>query len=173
MKDILIVIDMLNGFAKEGSLFSNNIKKIIPNIEKVLQVYNDNLFICDSHLESDIEMKCYPLHCLKGSDESEIVSELKPYVKNIQLKNSTNGFHLFDKSIIHKFDRFILAGCCTDICVLQFGISLKTYLNEMNINKDVVVLKDCVATFDLEGHNSNEFNEFALKLMNNSGIIIK
>ncbi|ADN68988.1 cysteine hydrolase family protein [Mycoplasmopsis fermentans] len=175
MKKIICVIDMLEGFCNEGALASPIVKKIIPNIEKVLKdnKKEDNLFICDSHNTFDLEMKQYPLHCLKDTKEAEIVKELKPYVKSVLEKNSTNAFHLFDKKLIEKYDQFVLTGCCTDICVLQFALSLKTYLNENRIDKKVIVLKDAVATFDAPGHNAQQFHNFTLNLMANAGIEIQ
>lgn len=48
---------------------------------------------CDSHQKSSQEFITYPPHCLKGSEESEIIEELK-IIGGYQLieKNSTNGF---------------------------------------------------------------------------------
>ncbi|UUD35737.1 cysteine hydrolase [Mycoplasmopsis caviae] len=175
MKKLICVIDMLEGFCNSGNLASPLIKKIVPNIKNLLEENKeqDNLFICDSHNSYDLEMQQYPLHCLKETKEAQVVSELKSYVKDILTKNSTNAFHNFDKELINKYDEFIIVGCCTDICILQFSLSLKTYLNEKNIDKKVTVLKDAVATFDMPGHNAQQFNNFSLMLMSYAGVEIK
>lgn len=172
MKTLFIVVDMLNGFTKIGPLASEEILKIIPNIKREIVKYENNIFLCDSHSKKDLEMLQYPLHCLAGTEESEIVAELKPYVKNILLKNSTNSFHKFDKGLIKEYDDFVLTGCCTDICVLQFALTLKTYLNEYHIDKKVKVIEDCVATFNTEGHDSETYHKYALNLMKQAGIEI-
>ncbi|EFF41297.1 cysteine hydrolase family protein [Mycoplasmopsis alligatoris] len=173
MKKLFIVIDMLNGFAKKGALYSPLIELLIPHIKEEIVKYKNNLFICDAHSKDDIEMSSYPLHCLKGTEEADVVSELKPYVQTKLEKQSTNAFHIFDKKFIDKYDEFVVVGCCTDICILQFVLSLKTYLNQNKINKNVVVLKKCTATFDTDLHDGKTHNEFALELMKNSGVIIK
>ena len=175
MKKLICVVDMLNGFAKSGPLSDDLIKNIIPDIKLYLNKNNkyDNIFICDSHSEDDIEMKQYPFHCLKNSEESKIVDELLPYVKKIVLKNTTNAFYHIDINEITKYDSIEIIGCCTDICVLQFAISLKTYFNKLLIDKDIIVLKDLTATFNTDNHNANTYNSFALSLMKNAGIIIK
>ncbi|WP_369085903.1 isochorismatase family cysteine hydrolase [Metamycoplasma spumans] len=175
MKKIMFVIDMLNGFTKFGPLSSDKIKDIIPNIEKHLAKNQDidNIFICDAHSEEDVEMKSYPVHCLKNSEEAEVVDELKPFIKKKIEKQSTNGFLVVPKEIWNSYDEFEVVGCCSDICVLQFALSLKTYLNQNKLDKNVIVYKDMIATFDLENHNYIEFNNIGIKLMKNSGILVK
>ncbi|WP_036452887.1 cysteine hydrolase family protein [Mycoplasma buteonis] len=170
-KELIIVIDMLNGFAKTGPLASDNINAIIPNIQKILENKKaDNLFICDSHSTSDLEMKCYPEHCLTNTYEAKVVSELEKYVQNVILKNTTNGFFNLDKDKLLEYDVITLVGCCTDICVLQLGLSLITYLYMLKSKTKVVVYSDAVATYDSENHSATEFHEYALKLMHNAGI---
>jgi len=175
MKKVICVIDMLNGFTKIGPLSSDLIKNIIPNIENYLNINKkiNNLFICDSHSKNDIEMKQYPLHCLVQTEEAEIVSELLPYVKKIVFKNTTNAFHHIDINEISKYDSIEIVGCCTDICVLQFAISLKTYFNKILVDKEIIVYEDLVTTFDSDDHNANKYHSFALSLMKEAGIVIK
>ncbi|ENY68538.1 Hypothetical protein, putative hydrolase of the Isochorismatase family [Metamycoplasma auris 15026] len=176
MKKLIFVIDMLNGFAKKGNLASKRINKLIPKIANYLQknVDADNIFFCDAHSENDIEMLSYPSHCLKGTPESQIVSELEKYAKTIIKKNTTNSFlNLQNKEFLDSYQSFEILGCCTDICILQFAINLKTYFNAKNINKDIIVFKNLVDTFHSKNHNGKKFHKFALKLMENSGILIK
>ncbi|TPR54301.1 isochorismatase family cysteine hydrolase [Metamycoplasma neophronis] len=175
MKKITIVIDMLSGFAKKGALSSPLINAIIKPMAAFLEtrINVDNIFICDAHSANDIEMQSYPIHCLKGSEEAEVVSELQKYVKQIVHKNSTNGFFEVSKQIWKEYDEFEIIGCCTDICVMQFATTLKTYLNMLGENKNVIIYKDLVATFDSPSHKADEYQKMALSLMENAGIIIK
>ncbi|AZZ65316.1 cysteine hydrolase [Metamycoplasma phocicerebrale] len=176
MKKIIFVIDMVKGFCIKGNLASSDINKIVPNIKNYLEKNKENkiVFINDNHSKNDIEMEVYPLHCLSGTEESEVVEELKPYAKTIIKKNTTNSFFAIEnKSIFEEFDTFEIIGCCTDICILQFALTLKTYLNFKNINKDVVVFKNLVDTFNSKDHNRIEYHNNALNLMNNAGIKIK
>lgn len=175
MLNKIFVVDMVNGFALKGNLYSKNIENIIEPIANFLEKNNGSsiTFLCDSHEQDDIEMNEYPLHCLKNTIESEVVNKLTKYAKNIVYKNCTNSFFFINKEELHNFEKIELVGCCTDICVLQLALTLKTYFNSLKINKDIIVYSDLVATFDNENHNAEEFNDFALKLMKNSGIKIK
>ncbi|WP_322908384.1 isochorismatase family cysteine hydrolase [Mycoplasmopsis felis] len=176
-KKLTIVVDMLNGFAKEGPLSSNRIKSIIPNIIKVLDKSQQILFVCDAHSEDDIEMEQYPIHCLKNTKEAEIISELKPYSKSenskIIYKNTTNAFYEINPKIWDYYDEFELVGCCTDICVLQLSLSLKTWLNKINSNKIVSVIENAVQTFDSPNHNGDLMHKYSLEIISQAGIIIK
>ncbi|MBN0970589.1 cysteine hydrolase [Mycoplasma phocoeninasale] len=175
MKKIILVVDMLNGFCKKGALFDKNIAKIIPRIQNFLATNSDvdNIFFCDAHSEDDLEMKNYPLHCLNESYESEIVDELKQYCKKRINKNSTNSFFKVDSEIINNYQSFEIVGCCTDICILELALTLRAYLNNMKINKDVIVYKNLVDTFHSKNHPRSKFHKFALKIMKNAGIVIK
>lgn len=175
MKKLIIVVDMLNGFTKFGPLSSKNINAIIPNIKSYL-INNkkyDNIFLCDFHSKNDIEMKEYPLHCLANTEEAKIVDELVNFVKEIVNKNSTNGIFYLDLEKISKYDSIEIVGCCTDICVLQLALSLKTYFNKLMLDKNIIVLKDLVATFDSNVHDAKTYHSFTLSLMRNAGIIVK
>lgn len=172
----IFVVDMVNGFCKKGALYSNNIESIIVPIKNFLETqYKDNdiYFLNDAHSSDDIEMQSYPIHCLKNSKESQVVDELKKYAKNIIEKNSTNSFFALKKEILSKYDSFEIIGCCSDICILQFAITLKTYFNHLKRNKEIVVFKNLIATFNIPNHNSQEYHDFALNLMANAGIKIK
>ncbi len=175
MKKLIIVVDMLNGFAKFGPLSSQNINAIIPNIESYLakNKNEDNIFLCDSHVKEDIEMKEYPFHCLKDTDEAKIVDELVKFVKKTVYKNSTNGIYYLNLEEVSKYESIEIVGCCTDICVLQLALSLKTYFNKLIIDKDIIVLKELVSTFDSNVHDAKTYHSFALSLMKNAGIIVK
>lgn len=167
----LFVVDMINGFVKEGAMHDCKIMDIVPVIlNQVKEFEGDCYFIRDAHDQEAIEFKSFPCHCIKGSSESEVIDELKPFVQHEILKNSTNAFHAIDKGLFDKYDEIVLCGCCTDICVLQFALSLKTYLNQIDNSSKVKVLKDGVATYDAPHHKAEGYHMMALKLMEQSGI---
>lgn len=181
MKKSLVIIDMVHGFINEGALSDQSINRITPNIvaltEKFIASNQTILNFQDAHEEDANEFTAFPPHCLKGSHESELIDELMPYKeKMITLyKNSTNGFmHPDFLTTFHAIDadEYVCVGCCTDICVLQFALSLQGYINEHNLKKRVVVVKDSVETFGMTGHEQAQFNEISLTLMRNAGIKI-
>lgn len=177
----VIVIDMINGFAKEGALYSERVEGIIPYLVEKLSLFEgyNKVFFADEHNEQSREFGSYPAHCIKGTTESEIIEELQPFVKDfgeIIPKNSTNGF--VTKGFAEwlgkhpKIRNFVIFGDCTDLCVLQFSLTLKAYLNEWDVTSNVIVPVKGVETFDLEAthHHAELMNVFAFYNMKANGI---
>lgn len=176
----LIIIDMVNGFAKSGNLYSDRIKDIIPPVVKLTKKFKGytKLFIADTHDDNSVEFEAYLPHCI--GDESHVIEELKTlydeHSKEIP-KNSTNGFlspffqKWFEKNK-DTFNQYVLIGDCTDICVLQFALSLKAYFNEHNQPSRIIVPLDAVETYhlDLNHHDGDLMNLFALYNMALNGI---
>lgn len=176
----LIVIDMVNGFAKSGNLYSDRIENIIPAVVSTSNLFNDyiKLFIADTHNEDATEFEAYLPHCV--GEEAKVIEELKVLYddKSLEIpKNSTNAFHApafqkwfeDNKSI---YNQFVLIGDCTDICILQMALSLKTYFNEQNLTSRVIVPLNAVETYhlDLNHHYGDLMNIFALYNMELNGI---
>jgi len=170
----LVVVDMVNGFCRQGALASPRIAALIPTITRlVLQYRNDGgqylLFINDAHTENAAEFSAFPPHCLVGTSESELVDELKPYLQESFLfaKNATTAvfgarggrypdgekldFLSFVRGLLAdgKVKLFVVVGNCTDLCVLQCALALKLLGNSLNLPVEVVVPEDAVTTYDL------------------------
>ncbi len=71
-------------------------------------------------------------------------------------------------------ETYIIVGDCTDICIKQFALSLKTYFNEKNENKKVIVPANAVETFhlDVTYHHAGLMNLLSLYEMEQGGIEI-
>ena len=100
----LIVVDMVNGFVREGVLHDDKIADVIPSQVKLIKEYLKDeqlvIFIKDTHEEDAVEFKRFgnTKHCVKGTTEAELVDELKVFeelenVISIE-KNSTVKFLL-------------------------------------------------------------------------------
>jgi nicotinamidase-related amidase len=180
----LFVVDMVNGFVYSGALSSLRVAEKVKNIAEInkkMKGYK-KVFFLDTHNEDSKELLSFPVHCIKGSKEAELIPELKTedsegketfYIE----KNSTNGFHAEGfKKWIKKYedevDNYIITGCVTDICILQFALTLKSYFNENNIGKRVIVPVNTVETYDAGTHDGDLINLFALYNMHVSGIEI-
>ncbi|MCF0115661.1 MAG: cysteine hydrolase [Erysipelotrichaceae bacterium] len=179
MKTLLVIVDMINGFITQGALSDPNINTITPNILEGVNycITNDQPILAfrDSHDEHANEFKSFPVHCLANSYESELIDELKPYETSFKtlLKNSTNGFvqpEFLDYFNSINPDKVIITGCCTDICVLQFTLGLKGYINQYNLPIELYVPKDSVATFDSPVHNAKEMDEISFNLLAAAGV---
>lgn len=174
----IIIIDMVRGFYDIGPLASSRVENIISPLvnlnEKALSF--KKVFFIDCHEEGSKEFTAYPPHCIEGTIESELIEELKGYAKNNKIikKNSTNGFHTeeFQQWLKEnpKINNFIVTGVCTDICVETFVISLVTYFNEINEEKNIIVPMNLVETFDLGIHNGELMNLMSLYKMKLNGV---
>ena len=179
-KPIIFVIDMVNGFVKEGALADSRINHIVPNLICLMeQLACRNVFVCDSHPPHTREFDTFAPHCMIGSKEAEVIDELQPYIKRIMKKNSTNAFHAQDflsflKEEMDSYRDIIVTGCCTDLCVLQFVLTLQSWLNEHNKKEyRIIVPKNCVETYDIPDlHSASYWNEVAFNLMKMNGILV-
>ena len=177
---LLVVVDMVNGFIKEGKMSDKDINHITPRIKSLVESFLSDeegvAFIKDTHEVNSTEFKKYPPHCLKGTSESELISELSSYEqKSLSYeKNSTST--IFAKNFMRDIERMellkevIITGCCTDICVMNLAIPLVNYFDEENRDVRVLVPQNAVETFNSNIHNRDEYNSMALKLMKNQGI---
>ncbi|MGN1227865.1 MAG: cysteine hydrolase family protein [Christensenellales bacterium] len=180
VKNLLINIDMVNGFINEGVMHDKGIAKIIPNQIKLIDKYNSEddllVFVKEGHCEKSAEFQKFPKHCIKGTSEAEIVEELKPFAKDAKVyeKNSTSAIFakdfLSDIAQMVNLEKVILMGCCTDICVLNLALPLTNYFDELNKKVDIIVPKSAVETFDASYHKRDEYNEIAFKIMNQAGV---
>lgn len=181
---VLFIVDMVIGFVEEGILSSPRVKNMSNNLLELnenMSGYRKVIFI-DSHNEDSEELKSYPRHCLVNSKEEDLIDGLKECINDDEFtkvikKNSTNGFHVpqfkewLDNNI-NTTDNYIITGCVTDICVMQFALTLKTYFNQFDISKRVIIPTNVVETFDIPGHSAEEMNLFALSSMKAAGIEI-
>lgn len=183
MKNLLVIVDMIEGFVNFGALADKKIDKITPNILKLVKKVNKKntkiIAFRDSHGETDEEFKTFPVHCLKGTPESQFIPQIKAIEKEIDLdieKDTTNGFVTEEFQILVKqiaFDNIIVTGCCTDICVLNFVTSYINYIKENKLKTKIIVMEDACYTFDGENHNAEEFHNKAISKMKAMGATIK
>lgn len=177
---VLIVVDMINGFVKEGALASSNVLAINQHIADLASACCANgipvAALADCHTLSSPEFSTFPAHCLEGSEESELTAELKAAGSITRIeKNSTNGMlEPQFKEWLREYGSgtFIIVGCCTDLCVQQLALTLKATYNRKNSTSRVIVPSKCVATYDLGFHDSSLTGTMALYNMMLGGIEI-
>ncbi len=176
-KPLIFVVDMINGFVKEGDMSDYAIFDIVEGIQQLLDYSSPSVFICDGHTLDCKEFNSFPIHCVKGTEESAVIDELLPYVKTKFYKNSTNAFtakevYHFIEENIQQYRDIVIVGCCTDICILQLALSINTYLNENNlIDHRVLAPINLLETYHIDAlHDAMKFNEMACTLMQLNGI---
>jgi nicotinamidase-related amidase len=170
---------MVNGFVREGALKSSRVEEIIPEITRLSETFDElhipRLVFADCHTNASPEFDAYPAHCMEGTVEAEVVDEIKKTggYKLIP-KNSTNGFieEEFQKWLKEnqQIDTFVITGDCTDICVQQFAITLKTWFNMHNKKSRVIVPVNAVETYDFGLHDGDLVSVMALYNMVINGV---
>ena len=147
---------MVRGFLEPGhNLYCPDYRALIPNIQALLEretaAGSAILFVSDHHDPDDLEFQVFPVHCVKGTAEPEVIPELAGYLTgdNLIPKNRYSGF--FNTDLSRRLeqlrpDQVIVCGVCTDICVLY------TTADARNRDYAVAVPADCVATFDPAAH---------------------
>ncbi len=176
-----IIVDMINGFVKEGALSSKEVLSINRDIadftRKCRELQIPNVALADRHTENSVEFDTYPVHCLEGSEESKLTDEIAEADETICVfgKNSTNGYLEQDfRNMLVDSDKttFIITGDCTDMCVIQLALTLKADLNRRNIKSRVIVPYELTATCSLPEHEPELAEIMALYVMKMNGIEI-
>ncbi len=176
---VLVMVDMVNGFAREGALKSPRVEGLIPEIAALSKACDEmhmkKLAFADCHTKASPEFDAYPEHCMMGTAEGEIVDELKNIGGYTLIpKNSTNGFleEEFQNWLQEneQFNTFIITGDCTDICIQQFAITLKTWFNLRNQKVRVIVPVNTVETYDSGMHDGDLMHVMALYNMMINGV---
>ncbi|KAD4179337.1 hypothetical protein R6Q59_022876 [Mikania micrantha] len=169
----LVLVDIINGFCTigAGNLAprepNNQILQMIDESVKLSRVFCDKkwpiLAFLDTHQPGKLEHP-YPSHCVAGSHESNLVPALQWLEKEpnvtIRRKDCYDGYigsieedgsNVFvDWVKNNNIQMLLVAGVCTDICVLDFVCSTLSARNRGFLTplKDVVVYSSGCATFD-------------------------
>lgn len=160
MKRVLVVVDMQNDFIS-GALGSPEAEAIVPKMcEKIRDFDGEVLYTRDTHgpdyLETQEGRKLPVPHCIKGTRGWELDPRVEALRKSTPIDKPTFGSkalgdvlrarHVYDG----KLDEVVLAGLCTDICVISNAVLLKAYLPETRI----VVDASCCAGVTPESHET-------------------
>lgn len=177
----IFVIDMNNGFCEEGALADPTIKRIVPNIRKIimdgLKRESALFFVNDKHTEDSVEIKRYAGHCITPREQKTIkeLSIFEEYADRVFYKNSTCA--LFAPGMMEmllqmkNLKRIVITGCCTDICIMNFAVALRNFMDEWNVDVDIVVPINAVETFHIPNvHEREEANQFGYRVMESNGI---
>lgn len=165
MPNATIVVDVLNGFTREGNLASPRCVAAIPRIKRAIdervRAGDQLIFLADTHDPDDLEFRIFPVHCVRGTHEAEVVDELQPYLKGAQLVRKRRYSGFFDtnlEALLRELrpEQVTVVGLDTDICVLHTVADLR------NRDYAVIVPADAVATFDAPGHPGDDVQRWAL-----------
>lgn len=155
--------DMIIGFCKKGNLYSQRVAALVGPVTELFERTHDHgvshfVLLQDAHSKDTPEFNAYAPHCVKGSEESDTIPELKRL-------SFSGSFIIFQKNSINpaiatSFDAWldlhpeiqtaIVVGNCTDLCVYNLAMHLRLRANALNNHAfQVVVPSSNVDTYDL------------------------
>lgn len=176
-KKLLIVIDAQNDFIT-GALRNEDAIRNLPNLVNLIKEHDGTVIATrDTHFnkeqikgwpmepgvayEDSLEGKLLPVtHCIKGTTGWEIA----PTVFEALEEKNTDGmkkYHVIDKLTFgykdwekelkfYDFDEIVIAGYCTDICVVSNTLALRAIYPNMKITVDA----SCCAGVTPETHKA-------------------
>ena len=155
--------DMIVGFCDRGNLASPRVDALTePVVDLFRRAYALGVrhFVLgqDTHDPAAPEFDAWPVHCVRGTEESETIPEL-------QALPFADTFTVFEKNSLHSaletgFDAWldahpalrtaIVVGDCTDLCVYNLAMHLRLRHNARNVaGVTVIVPANAVDTYDL------------------------
>ncbi len=180
----LYIIDMNNGFVNFGAMANKKYNALVPEqqrmIEKIRRENGLINFILEGHDEDALEFKNYPKHCIIGTKEAELIPELLTEQAktntNTYYKNCINGMLTggVSKDIkkLKALKEVIFEGVCADLCVMDFARTYARFLDQINKEVSLFVVKNAIDTFDSPTHNREEWLDIACKVMEQAGITV-
>lgn len=174
----LFLVDMVEGFARQGPMASRRVEALISPIARLAEACARRkipvVAFADAHAPDSLEFASFPPHCLRGTAEAALCPEIAQAAPVTLLeKNSTNGFvePVFDfwrRDNAH-IDTYLVAGDCTDICVQQFVVTVLAHGIARNHPLRIVVPLALIDTYDGDGHPADVLNLVSLYTMRAAG----
>ena len=156
MSNVVLVVDMLKGFLEPGhNLYHADSRRIIPYVHELtsreVAAGSDILFLADNHDPDDLEFNIFPVHCVVGTEETEVIPELSEFVPGrvVVPKKRYSGF--FNTDLAGRLadlapGKLMVCGVATNVCVMH------TISDARNRDYEVEVYSDCVSGPDAEAH---------------------
>lgn len=179
----LIIVDAVNGFVTVGAgnlappRENAQISKMTNNILSCATLFGKKnlpiLAFLDTHIPGKPEPP-YPPHCEKGTGEENLIDSLKWLESDpnslCMRKDCIDGFigairqngdnDIIDWVKTHQIETVIVGGICTDICVMDFVLSMLSARNHamMKTLKAIAVYEAGCATYQLSRQEAEAVN---------------
>lgn len=170
----LVIVDEVNGFATVGAgnlappVDNPQVSTMVSETDRLARAFSAKgwpvLAFLDTHVPGKPEPP-YPPHCEAGTGEENLVPELAWLEQDANAtlvrKDCINGFvgairpdgsnAVVDWVNANSLDHVLVVGICTDICVMDFVLTLLSARNHdlMPSLKDISVYARGCATYDL------------------------
>lgn len=165
----IICADLTLGFTRVGNLASPRVDSIVaPTVRlfKTAHALGMTNFILsqDEHPADSLQFRAYGPHSMPGTIEATTVPELTelPFADLLCVIPKQNLNPGIDTMLPKWLDdhmevkRFIVVGCCTDLCIYQIAMFLRLRANQFKYDYEVLVPEDCVDTFEMEFNKARE-----------------
>ncbi len=178
-KTVLVFINMTVGIIRENWVMNKPFDGVVGPVTDLLRLCKKRgikaIAFADAHSVDSTEFRYIPRHCIANTPSAEIIDEIKEIGGyEIITKNSVNAFHAeeFQKFLGENNDiiNYIVCGVATDIGIMNFCLTLKSYFDEQNRNVNIIVPYNAVETFDQRMHSNDIANVFAIQHMASQGI---
>lgn len=181
-KGMLIVVDMVNGFVREGALHDEKIADVIPRQLELIKEAKARgdlvVFVKDTHDEDALEFKRFggTKHCVRDTSEAQLIDEFLPLEaedNTISIEKNSTSYMEAEKfrsliGSLSELERVDVIGCCTDICDFNGTMGLANYFDQNNKDVNINIHLDAVATY-AEDKRKN-YVDAACLLMEQQGI---
>ena len=170
----LVIVDEVNGFATVGAgnlappAPNQQVSTMVAETDRLARTFSEKgwkiLAFLDTHVPGKPEPP-YPPHCEAGTGEENLVPELAWLEQDANTtlvrKDCINGFvgairpdgsnAVVDWVNEGGLQRLLVVGICTDICVMDFVLTLLSARNHdlMPSLKDISVYAEGCSTYDL------------------------
>lgn len=166
-RSAIIVIDLLKGFFKKNPTLPDPLDptRLFATVRRVIDEGRDQgvriVFIKDNFLPEEVPIdkhfKIYGPHCIIGTPDAEIVSELDPKPGDFQIRkkhySSFNSTRL--DAVLRELDvkTLYITGAWTEACVQH------TVVDAFYLNYEINVISDAVSSPHRDAH------DYALRYM--------
>lgn len=167
----LVFVDILKGFCEMGALSSDRVNEMVQPSAQLAEAFRQKglpsdhyIFLNDHHPQDAKEFSTFPPHCVRETDEADLVHPLQTFADQpgakIFHKNATNGmfgvnadgvrfYEWLEETFAKGKPLFLMVGDCTDLCIYQNAMGIRLYANEKNADAEVVVPQSHVRTYDI------------------------
>jgi len=182
VEKVLYNIDMNNGFVNFGAMANPKYNELVPQQLKLIEKMRNEKgivnFILEGHNEDALEFKTYPKHCILRTPEAYLIPELINEQDKLNTytfyKNCINGMLNLEVGEqlkqLKNLREIIYSGVCADLCVMDFARTNARFLDQINKDVKLFVVKSTIDTFDAPGHNREEWLNISYKIMQQAGI---
>ena len=101
----------------------------------------------------------------------ELAEKIRKFPETLLRKNSTDAFFVLGMTEpLSGVETVVVTGCCTDICILQFILTLKAAWNQEDRPVEILVPRQLVENYDAPGHSGELMGTASLASMLGNGI---